>query len=96
MSIKIFLKTRYFECMIMPMKLPTAMFWEFNWDILKVKTGKRWGGFYKMFCKMIAKLEEHVNLIIQKQNLYTIMSASQPLQSYTHLNVCTWLSLKSR
>jgi hypothetical protein len=42
MSTKIFLKTKYFECKIMPMKLPVAMFREFNWVILKMKTGK-WG-----------------------------------------------------
>jgi hypothetical protein len=44
-----------------------------------------------MFYKMIAKLEEHVNLIILRQNFYTIMSISQP-----HLHVHTWLSLKCR
>jgi hypothetical protein len=38
---------------------------------------------------MIAKLREHVNLIILRQNFYTIMSVSQPLQSYAHLNVYT-------
>jgi hypothetical protein len=42
MSTKIFLKTRYSECKIMPMKLPIAMFQEFNWVILKMKSGK-WG-----------------------------------------------------
>jgi hypothetical protein len=56
------LKKRYYECRIMPIRLPTSTFLEMNLAILKMKTCE--GRALQVFCKNIDKLVEHVNLII--------------------------------